>query len=255
MTVDRDGASTVDVLAIGAHPDDVELGCAGTLAKLGQQHRSFAILHLTRGERGSRGTAEIRQREAQEAGRILGASEVAFLDLGDGGLRTDADAEDQLISVLRRLRPRLVLGPPPSDRHPDHARGHCLVRDCAFFSGLVKRGQGEPHRPSRVLNYMLHDPFPPTLVVDVSEQWSIKERALAAHSSQLHGARERDDETDDAKDPETTTWISSRVFWRAIEGRSRHYGMVIGCEHGEPFWSGTPLAVSDLMMLTTSKAV
>lgn len=240
---------TVDVLAIGAHPDDVELGCAGTLAKLGAQGHSFAILHLTRGERASRGDPETRAQEAREAGKILGAREVVFLDLGDGGMRVDEESEERLIETLRRLRPSLVLGPPPGDRHPDHARGHRLVQDCAFFSGLRKRGTGEPHRPARVLSYMLHDPFPPTLVVDVSAHWSTKERALAAHRSQLYGepASAESNSTTGAQAP--ATWVSSRTFWRAIEGRARHYGMAIGCEHGEPFWSPTPLAVDDLMAI------
>ncbi len=243
---------TVDVVAIGAHPDDVELGCAGTLLRLAAAGRSFAIVHLTRGERGSRGTPPLRVVEAEEAGRILGASEVLFLDCGDGGLRVDSRSEDQVIGALRRLRPKLVLGPPPADRHPDHERAHRLVRDACFYSGLGKRGAGAPHRPSTVLSYLLHDSTVPTLVVDVAATWSRKVEALAAHRSQF-AVPSRDaepwavrNEPSAARD-QPATRVSSRAFWDAIEGRARHYGQLVGCELGEAFYAATPLQVDDLM--------
>ena len=236
---------SVDVLAIGAHPDDVELGCAGTLAALRGQGHSFAIAHLTRGERASRGTARVRREEALEAGRVLGADEVVFLDLGDGGLRVDQDAEDQVIQIIRRFEPELLLGPPAADRHPDHERAHRLVRDAFYYSGLVKRGKGEAHRAATFLSYMLNDFFAPTVVVDVSATWQTKERALLAHKSQLHGPTAGVEGRAPSPGPETR--VSSALFWQAIEGRARHFGALIGCAFGEAFWSPTPLAVRDLL--------
>ncbi|MEZ5312969.1 MAG: PIG-L family deacetylase [Thermoanaerobaculia bacterium] len=141
---------TVDVAAFGAHPDDVELGCGGTLAKLVAAGRSVGIVHLTRGEAGSRGSAEIRRREAEAAAAALGASELRILDFGDGALRTGAEEEEELISVFRDLRPELVFAPTPADRHPDHARSHRLVREAAFYAGLPAR-QRPAAPPGRAL--------------------------------------------------------------------------------------------------------
>ena len=161
----------LDVLAIGAHPDDVELGCGGTLALLARRGKRVGIAHLTRGEAGTRGTVAERRREAERAAAALGAEELEFLDCGDGALRTGAAEEDALIDLLRRLRPELVLGPPPCDRHPDHGRACRLVEDACFYAGLASRGRGEPHRPAAVWSYMSHDSFEPDLVVDVGEVW------------------------------------------------------------------------------------
>jgi len=231
-------STTVDVLAIGAHPDDVELGCGGTVALLAQGGRRVAILHLTRGEAGTRGTAAERQREAEQAAAALGAVELAFLDCGDGAFRHGPDEEDALIAELRRLRPELVLGPTPADRHADHGRAHRLVADACFYAGLARRGAGNPHRPAAVFSYMQHDPFAPSFVVDVTSAWQAKEKALDAYGSQIHrdGAAAR---------AEPATLVASREFRLAMEGRARHYGLLIGAELGEPFLSRLPLAVAD----------
>jgi bacillithiol biosynthesis deacetylase BshB1 len=234
----------LDVLAIGAHPDDVELGCGGTVALLARQGKKVGILHLTRGERGTRGTAEERLAEAERAAAALGAAELAFLDCGDGALRTGEPEEDALIEVLRTWRPELVLAPTPSDRHPDHGRGHRLVEAACFYSGLKGRGQGEPHRPAAVFSYMQHDPFEPRFIVDVSATWEVKLAALAHYRSQLYqpGAV-----AGGAAGP--LTKVSTREFSLAVEGRARHFGNVIGAAYGEPFGSRLPLAVGDLFAL------
>ena len=234
----------LDVLAIGSHPDDVELGCGGTLALLARQGRKVGILHLTRGERGTRGTPEQRAREAERAAEALGAAELAFLDCGDGALRAGEAEEDALLEVLRRFRPEIVLGPTPRDRHPDHARAHELVAAACFYAGLANRGPGgPPHRPGAVFSYMQHDSFEPAFVVDVTSVWDRKLESLAAYSSQLFqpGAAENQ------KDDQPMTKVASREFWLAVEGRARHFGLLIGAELGEPFASRLPLAVGDLM--------
>lgn len=227
----------LDVLAIGSHPDDVELGCGGTLALLARRGLKFGILHLTRGEAGTRGTAEERHGEAEEAARILGASALEFMDCGDGQLRRGLAEEEQLIGHLRRWRPELVLGPTPADRHPDHGRAHRLVEDSCYFAGLVRRGSGDPHRPAAVFSYMQHDPFEPSFVVDVSSTWEVKLEALAAYRSQLH-------QPDEVRE-EPPTKVASREFRQAVEGRAHHFGLLVGAAYGEPFWSRLPLAVAD----------
>jgi bacillithiol biosynthesis deacetylase BshB1 len=237
--------TTVDVLAIGAHPDDIELGCGGTLAKLARAGRRVGILHLTSGEAGTRGTRETRQREATRAAEILGAATVDFLALGDGGLRTGATEEDEVVAVLRRLRPELVLGPAPDDRHPDHGRAHRLVRDACFYSGLARRGTGAPHRPAAQFAYLQHDAvFTPSFVVDVTAEWATKSAALDAYTSQLAPAA-----ADAAAPAGPPTFVASRQFRLAVEGRARHFGQAIGVELGEPFFARTPLAVADLWQL------
>jgi bacillithiol biosynthesis deacetylase BshB1 len=233
----------LDVLAIGAHPDDVELACGGTLARLAQDGRRVGILHLTRGERGTRGTPEERLAEAERAAAALGAAELAFLDCGDGGLRHGEAEEDALIEVLRTWRPEVVLGPPPRDRHPDHGRAHQLVHDAAFYAGLAARGKGKAYRPAAVFSFMQHDHFAPSFLIDVTAGWERKLEALAAYGSQLYVPGEAAERASG----EATTKISTREFYFAVEGRARHYGELIGAAYAEPFWSRLPLAVGDLL--------
>lgn len=231
----------LDVLAIGPHPDDVELGCGGTLALLASQGRKVGIVHLTRGESGTRGTPEQRKAEAERAAVALGAAELAFLDCGDGALRSGEAEEDALIEILRRHRPDLVLGPTPRDRHPDHGRSHELVAAACFYAGLAHRGPGgPPHRPAAVFSYMQHDPFDPAFVVDVTAVWERKMESLAAYESQLFQPGKTAED-----DGQPKTKVASREFRLAVEGRARHFGLMIGAELGEPFWSRLPLAVSD----------
>lgn len=238
-------SETVDVLAIGAHPDDVELGCGGTVAKLARAGRRVGIAHLTGGEAGTRGSVAERRREAERAAEVLGAVALDVLDCGDGAFRTGAAEEDALIALLRRRRPELVLGPTPSDRHPDHGRAHRLVADACFYAGLARRGAGDrpeemPHRPAALFSYLQHDAFTPAFVVDVTADWELKMAALDAYASQL--ARPAGGPADDTQ-PQTK--VSSREFRLAIEGRARHFGLLVGAELGEPFWSPGPLAVAD----------
>jgi bacillithiol biosynthesis deacetylase BshB1 len=235
----------LDVLAIGAHPDDIELGCGGTVALLARQGRRVGILHLTRGERGTRGTAEERLAEAEKAAAALGVADLAFLDTGDGGLRTGPAEEDALIEALRTWRPELVLGPSPSDRHPDHGRAQRLVEAACFYSGLANRGAAPPapaaHRPAAFFSYMQHDPFEPSFIVDVSATWEAKRQALRAYRSQLY-------QPDEPRSGPVTK-VSTEEFSLMVEGRARHFGSLIGATFGEPFWNRLPLAVADPFLL------
>jgi bacillithiol biosynthesis deacetylase BshB1 len=231
----------LDVLAIGSHPDDVELGCGATLALLARQGKKVGILHLTGGERGTRGTIAERRTEAENAARALGAVELDFLDCGDGSLRTGEAEEDALIAKIRAWRPEALLGPTPMDRHPDHTRSHQLVQAACFYAGLRNRcpETGEPFRPGAIFSYMQHDPFEPSFIVDVGAVWEQKLEALRCYHSQLYQAG-----ATPQSGPQTK--VASPEFWKAVEGRARHFGLMINVALGEPFWSRLPLAVSDL---------
>lgn len=234
---------TLDVLAIGAHPDDVEIGCGATLAQLARSGRRVGIGHLTRGEAGTRGTPEQRRREAEAAAATLGASALEWLDLGDGGLRTDRQAEDAVVALVRRLRPRMLLAPAATDRHPDHERAHRLAVDAAYYAGLRKRGEGEPHRPDAVWCYMLHHPFEPQVVVDATDGWEAKQAALDAYESQLHQP------DGGGQDDGPRTLVASQGFRAALEGRARHYGLMVGATFGEPFALRRPVRADAAVLL------
>jgi bacillithiol biosynthesis deacetylase BshB1 len=250
---DRGGYPKLDLLAFGAHPDDVELACGGTLALLAARGRKVGIVHLTRGEAGTRGTAAARRHEAEAAARELGADALEILDCGDGELRHGRAEEDAVLAVLRRYRPEAVLGPPPADRHPDHGRAHRLVADACFYAGLAGRtltgadAALAPHRPAAFFHYMQHDSFEPDFVVDVSTVWERKTAALACYGSQLQvpdawGSGELGGGP--AQDAPLTK-VATREFSLAVEGRARHYGLLVGAALGEPFGSSLPLAVAD----------
>jgi bacillithiol biosynthesis deacetylase BshB1 len=226
----------VDILAFSPHPDDVDLGCGGTLAALARRGRSFGIVDLTRGEMGTRGTPEIRESEAREAARILGARFRETLDLGDGDLRTDRAAELRVVEAVRRARPRLILAPLPADRHPDHARAGRLVPEAAWYAGLSKLETGlPPHRPDQVIFYAAYVFAPPTFLVDVSVSFATKIAALRAYRSQFF----------DENSSEPETYVSSKGFFDGIEARSRALGRIANVEYAEGFVSNVPPTLAD----------
>jgi len=226
----------VDVLAVAAHPDDVEMCCAGTLAKLKARGRSFGILDLTRGEMGTRGTAELRDAEAQRASEILGATFRKRLDFGDGGLRRGAAEEDALIEAIRLHKPRIIFTSYPEDRHPDHARCGSLVADAAFYAGLRKRESAHPaHRPQQVLFFSTMYYHAQSFVVDVSATYPLRREAILAFRLQFH----------DPASAEPETMISAEKFLKELEARARHYGQMTGVEFGEGFISKRPVRIDD----------
>lgn len=226
----------VDVLAFSPHPDDAELGCGGTLAALASRGLRFGIVDLTRGEMATRGTPEIRAREAREAAWILGARFRETLDLGDGGLRTDRAAELEVVEAVRRARPRVVLAPLPTDRHPDHARAGRLVPEAAWYAGLAKVETGhKPHRPDQVLYYATYVLVMPTFLVDVSATFATKVEALRAYRSQFF----------DPNSGEPETYVSSKGFFEGIEARARALGRIANVEYAEGFVSNAPPTLAD----------
>lgn len=228
----------VDVLAIAAHPDDIELTCAGTLVMLARRGRRFGIVDLTRGEMGTRGSAQTREAEARRAGEILGAAFRETLDLTDGGLDTGRAAELAVIEVLRREKPRLVLTCYPEDRHPDHARAGRLVTDAAFYAGLRKLETARPaHRPQQVLYFSTFFVQEPSLLVDVTPAMETRRNAVRAFASQFHDPASR----------EPQTMMSRESFLETVEARARHFGMLAGVEFAEGFVSRRPPRIDDLV--------
>jgi bacillithiol biosynthesis deacetylase BshB1 len=228
----------VDVLAIAAHADDVELTCAGTLLALKARGRRFGLVDVTRGEMGTRGDAATREREARQAAEILGAEFRETLDFGDGGLRHTRENELQLIDLIRRERPRVVITSYPEDRHPDHARAGQLVFDAAFYAGLRKIETGHPaHRPQQTVFFSTGTLHEPDFVVDVTAVWPRRLEAIRAFSSQFH----------DPNSKEPQTMLSQQSFLALIEARARHFGFLIGAEFGEGFVSKRPPRIDDLV--------
>jgi bacillithiol biosynthesis deacetylase BshB1 len=226
----------VDILAFGAHPDDVELGCGGTLVALARKGYRFGLCDLTRGEAGTRGTPETRAVEALRAAAILGAAFRFPLDLGDGALRTDRAAELEVIGIVRRARPRLVLAPWESDRHPDHVRASRLVTDAAWYAGLRTLGTPEPaHRPQQVVYYPSSLIAAPTFLVDVTATFETKLEALRAYRSQFH----------DAGSTEPETYVSTKGFWDGVTARAQAFGRSIGVRFAEGFLSRVPPRLDD----------
>lgn len=228
--------TTVDVLAVGAHPDDVEVGCGGVLALCARSGTRVAVADLSSGELSTRGTPQLREREAQRAAEILGIETRLSLGLPDGAIGTDPAHRDAVVGALRTLRPRIVLAPYHiEDRHPDHAATGRLVRDACFLAGTGRWGHGEPHRPAQLHHYMLHQLFEPSYVVDVSAVWEQRMAAVAAFASQF-GAAPTD----------RRTAIDGSDFIDLLSARARVFGAMIGVARGEPFWCLGPVGLDRL---------
>ena len=242
-------SAPLDVLALAAHPDDVELCAGGTMCLLAKQGYRVGIVDFTQGELGSRGTPEGRLEEAEAAASIMGLAARENLGLPDGHIENNKANQQEVIRVVRRYRPSVVLVNAPACRHPDHCAASALAVAALFYSGLRKIETSEmdgtpqePWRPSHVLHYMQAIPFEPTLVVDVSDVWEARIQALQAFQSQFFNP----DYTPGADEPET--YVSNPDFFRWIEARARTYGYRIGATYGEPFlYRHGPLGVSDLM--------
>ena len=234
----------VDVLAVGPHPDDIELGCGGALVLLRSLGHTFGIADLTDAEMGTRGTPELRRAESARSAETLGASFRANLGLPDGRLLHTKEAEDAVIDLIRAARPSLLFVPYPLDRHPDHTVAGRLVPDAAFRAGFVALKTGRPHhRPLRVLYYLSHWEFQPSFIVDVSAHWETKRAALHAYRSQFFVL----DEKGEATSGQEETVVSSPEFMERFETRGRFYGSQIAARYGEPYFQHEAVRVDDPM--------
>ena len=236
---------SIDILAIGAHPDDVELGCSGTLAKEISSGKKVGIIDLTRGELGTRGSVEIRENEGRNAAKILDVSFRENLNFKDGFFKNDKDHQLKLIQVIRKYRPNLILFNAIDDRHIDHTKGAKLVVDSCFLSGLKKIKTNldgvdqNPWRPANIFHYIQWKNLDPDFVVDISDFFNKKISAVKAFKSQFYNGNETVHDTP----------ISTKNFLDSIEYRAQDLGRLTGVDYAEGFTaSRLPLIdkISDL---------
>ncbi|WP_196894274.1 bacillithiol biosynthesis deacetylase BshB1 [Aureivirga marina] len=233
----------LDILAIGAHPDDVELGCSATIAKEIASGKKVGILDLTRGELGTRGSAEIRDEEAKEAAKVLDLSMRENLGFADGFFEDDnKEHQLEIIKILRKYRPDIVLLNPPYDRHIDHGKGSKLASSSCFLSGLrrieteLEGVQQEAWRPKQVYHYIQWQPMEPDFVVDVTGFIDKKIEAVKAYKSQFF----------DPNSKEPSSPISSKNFLESIKYRAQDLGRLVNVDYAEGFTTERYIAVKNL---------
>jgi bacillithiol biosynthesis deacetylase BshB1 len=232
---------SADVLAIFAHRDDAELACGGTLAKLARVGRRTAILDLTQGEMGTRGSAETRAEEASRAASVLGVVSRENLELPDAGVTNTPETRRLLVKVIRTLRPQVVIAPAQSGRHPDHRVTAELVRDACFIAGLAKMDTAQPpHRPLKILHAIAHreDALKPTFVVDISAEFETKLKAIKCYGSQFDGVIGGGE-----------VYPNGEPLYDLVRHQAAHYGSMIRCRYGEPFHTTETMRVDDVMAL------
>ncbi len=235
--------SDVDVMAFGAHPDDIELGCGGTLMKLVSMGYSVVLVDMVQGELATRGTVETRRAEAEKALQIIGGEARENLNMEDGHIHTTKEAKHRVARVVRKYRPEFVFLPYYEDRHPDHYHTSTLAYEGIFLAGLAeyKTGQ-ESFRPRRLAYYMAWYEFDPTFIVDISEQYEQKMEAIYAYATQFK--------------PEDNfynqTRLTSREYNWSLRHRMAYYGSLIGEKYGEGFLIRGTLEAPDPLKMTFS---
>lgn len=231
----------VDLLAIAAHRDDVELTCAGTLIRAADQGHRTGILDLTAGETGTRGSADLRAAEAERAAGIMGIAERRNAGLPDAGLHNSDEMRRVVVEHIRHFAPRVVILPFPVGRHPDHRIAAELGRDACFLAGLARYpAAGAPHRPHKVLYALAYreDPVKPTFVVDITDQFARKMAAIRCYASQFDGARNAGE-----------IFPTGQDLYSLIETQNAHYGSLIRTRFAEPYFTHETVAVDDVLSL------
>jgi bacillithiol biosynthesis deacetylase BshB1 len=232
----------LDVLAFGVHPDDVELGCAGTLLVAIAEGKKVGIIDLTQGELGTRGTAETRKIEATNAAEILGVHVRENLKMADGFFQNDEQHQRKIIETIRKYQPTVILCNAPEDRHPDHGRSAKLVSDAAFLSGLRKivtnydGKMQDAWRPTYVFHYIQARYLKPDFIVDISAHHEVKLKSILAYTTQFH----------DPNSLEPQTFISSPQFLESVKSRDLMWGQQIGVRFAEGFISEKVLGVKTI---------
>ena len=231
----------VDVLAIGAHPDDVELGCGGTISKLVAEGKVVAVLDLTRGELGTRGSAETRRLEAENGAKIMGVSTRENLDLPDGFLENIKEYQLKIVAAIRKYQPDIILANSIDDRHPDHAKACKLVSDSSFLSGLTKietfleGNLQEVWRPKYIFNYIQWKEVVPDFVIDISDYQDQKMKACMAYQSQFY----------DPNSTEPITPIATKDFQESLTYRAQNLGRLSGVAFAEGFTTEKLIALKN----------
>lgn len=235
----------LDILAFGAHPDDVEISIAGTMAKQNSLGQACGVVDLTQGQLGTRGTPEIRLEESEKASKVMGLKVRENLGFADGLFSNDWDHQQEVIKMIRQYRPEIVIANAPSDRHPDHGRGAELVKTASFLAGLRKietRWQGQQqkaYRPQLLLHYIQFQSLPPDIIMNIDGFMDTKLEAIKAYASQFY----------DPDSNEPSTVISSKNFLQSITYRAQDMGRLIGASYGEGLVKGQDLGITDLMAL------
>jgi len=236
--------TTVDLLAIAAHRDDVELTCGGTLIKAARQGYKTAVIDCTQGEMGTRGTAELRAAEASRAAEIMGLQARENLGLPDAGIVNDVATRELLARAIRRFKPKVVIAPAREGRHPDHHITAQLVRDACFVAGLAKLAPDVPkHRPKKLIHCVSfrEDFGKPTFVVDISDVFEEKMKAIKCFDSQFRGATQAGE-----------VLPNGESLYDIVRHQSAHYGSLIRCRYGEPFYTTETMRVDDVVALEVS---
>ena len=232
----------LDILVLAAHPDDAELGCGGTIAKHVALGKKVGIIDFTRGELGTRGTAELRDKESEESSKILGLSVRENLNFKDGFFENDETHQKSLLKVIRKYKPETILANAVNDRHPDHPKGAALAYSACLLSGLPKIEseldgvKQEAWRPKFFYNYIQSQLLVPDFVVDVSDYWEKKMQAIRAFKSQFFDPS--------SKEPET--FISSEGFMKMLEARGVELGHSVGARYGEGFTAHRTIGINTL---------
>lgn len=239
----------LDILAFGAHPDDVELGCGGTLLGAIAEGKKVGVIDLTLGELGTRGTVEQRAKEAKNAAVLMGISVRENLGMADGFFENNKTNQLLIIETIRRFQPVIVFCNAPADRHPDHGRASKLVEDAAFLAGLSKietahNGVAQfAWRPTQVFHYIQSRGLTPNFVVDISAHMDKKMESILAHSSQFYDPN--------SKEPET--FISGTAFLEFVKGRAKELGQQIGVQYAEGFITNKMLGIGSLDAIIQNK--
>jgi bacillithiol biosynthesis deacetylase BshB1 len=231
----------LDLLAIAAHPDDVELTCGGTLLKMAEKGYKTGILDLTEGEMGTRGTRETRAKEAALAARMLKVSWRRTLGVPDSDVQSTRQNKLRLAAMIREVRPHTVILPYWEARHPDHYHASTLGYEACFLAGLKQLPiSGEPFRPFKILYATSFEGMPPTFVVDVTKQYEARRKAILAYSSQFRPAR---------SERKQKVYLAIDELDPKMDLLARHYGQLIGVKYGEPFLQKELMAVDDVVAL------
>lgn len=235
----------LDILAIGVHPDDVELGCSGTLINEINNGKKVGILDLTQGELGTRGTIETRYQEATHAAMIMGVQVRENLKMRDGFFENNEESKLKLIHAIRKYQPNIVIGNILHDRHPDHGRAGKLITECCFLAGLTKietaddKGNNQPRwRPAYVLHYIQDWYYEPDLLIDITNVFEQRMEAIKAYTTQFHSVN------DSSVDPQT--YISSPDFLESVVARARMFGKRIGVKYAEGFVTEKKIGIKTL---------
>ena len=235
----------LDLLAFGAHPDDVEMSCSGIILSFTENGKKAGIVDLTRGEMGTRGTPDVRIKESQKAAEILGVSDRHNLEIEDVFFKVNDENLRLVVEQIRRFQPEIILANATEDRHPDHGKAAELLEKAFFMSGLKKyettwKGKRQEFwRPKNLYHYLQDRHLEPDLIVDISPFWEKRMASIAAYESQFYKK--------DSK--ETDTYISSKEFWNFLEAKARFLGHRIGVEFGEGLIQKRNVGVSDLSHL------